>query len=517
MNEMKKKEVLVLILCLLIGFALRFYTFDKKSLWIDEIHTFNDSRDGLEGQLRYYKENPTNLHPPLFYLLTHLFHPFTKPERDLRIVPLIFGTLSILMIYFLARSFSSTIALPCALCLTFMTYHIYFSQDGRMYSLMMFVGMAGIYFFVKHLQTWKGKYLPLVAICFAILFHTSYSSILFIAFIQMLWFYRVDDNQKKPMASSFLILNGITLFLCVPWILYILLNRKGQPFMDPLTVQDIGSLWALLEAVLNDWAPFLPLMIASLVLLIILPILSKKRQNAFILLAICVLPVVGLYSYCRFLNVTQFITSRYFINFLPFFFIAVYLCLDAMEFKFERLKSLMRPRFSFLILFIASNLIILPLYYRAEKQDFRGLVNYLDHHVQNGDKIIVGTFTYIPGILHYFKVEPKTRHYSIPFSWIDPGKEFEFKVSLTSQNRNFSIYHSNIPHSRYVADGKRVWIVVGKGPAAEEVGKNPSCVLRGFFDGSFAMFRRFPSDASMYLFLWDPQSPGGEGIDIPIK
>jgi hypothetical protein len=62
-----------------------------------------------------------------------------------------------------------------------------------------------------------------------------------------------------------------------------------------------------------------------------------------------------------------------------------------------------------------------------------------------------------------------------------------------------------------------VWIVVGKGPAAEEVGKNPSCVLKGFFDGSFAMFRRFPSDASMYLFLWDPQSSGEKGIDNPIK
>ena len=517
MNEMKKRDVLILILCLLIGFALRFYTFDKKSLWIDEVHTFNDSRDGLEGQLRYYKENPTNLHPPLFYLLTHLFHPFTRPERDLRIIPLIFGTLSIPMIYFLTKSFSRSIALPCTLCLTFMTYHIYFSQDGRMYSLMMFIGMVGIYFFMKHLKTLKKEYLALVAICFAILFHTSYSSILFIAFIQMLWFYRIEDSQKKPTLPSLLILNGITLALCVPWILYILFNRKGQPFMDPLTIQDIGSLWTLFRAVLNDWVPFLPLMIASLVLLILLPILSRNRKNAFILLAISVLPVVGLYSYCRLLNVTQFITSRYFINSLPFFFVAIYLCLDAIELKSERLKRLVQPRFSFLILFIASNLIILPLYYRAEKQDFRGLVNYLNHHLRDGDKIIVGTFTYIPGILHYFRVAPKNRHYSIPFSWIDPGKEFEFKVSLVGENRNLNIYHSNIPYRRYVADGSRAWIVVGKGPSAEEVGRNPLCVLKGFFDGSFAMFRRFPSDASMYLFLWDPQSPGGKGIDIPIK
>ena len=108
MNKVNRKEFIVLILCLLVGFALRLYTFDRKSLWIDEIYTFNDSRDDFKGQLKFYGENPTFLHPPLFYILTHLFYPFPKPERDLRIIPLIFGTLSIPMIYLLVK-----IILPC--------------------------------------------------------------------------------------------------------------------------------------------------------------------------------------------------------------------------------------------------------------------------------------------------------------------------------------------------------------------------------------------------------------------
>ena len=100
MNKTNRKEIFILIFCLFIGFALRFYTFDQKSLWMDEIYTFNDSRDDFKGQLRFYGENPTFLHPPLFFILTHLFYPFPKPERDLRIIPLIFGTLSIPMIYY---------------------------------------------------------------------------------------------------------------------------------------------------------------------------------------------------------------------------------------------------------------------------------------------------------------------------------------------------------------------------------------------------------------------------------
>jgi len=28
---------------------------------------------------------------------------------------------------------------------------------------------------------------------------------------------------------------------------------------------------------------------------------------------------------------------------------------------------------------------------------------------------------------------------------------------------------------------------------------------------------RFPTDASVYLFLWDPSAPNEKGIDLPIE
>ena len=39
-----RKEIFILILCICIGFALRFYTFDKKSLWLNEVYTFGESK-----------------------------------------------------------------------------------------------------------------------------------------------------------------------------------------------------------------------------------------------------------------------------------------------------------------------------------------------------------------------------------------------------------------------------------------------------------------------------------------
>jgi len=514
MNKIKQKEIIILLLWFLIGFALRFYTFDQKSLWMDEIHTYNDSRDSLGGQFKFYKDNPTYLHPPLFYVLTHFFYPFTKPERDLRIIPLIFGTLSIPMIYFLSRSFSHSIALPCTLSLTFMAYHISLSQDGRSYSLLMFIGMAGIYFFMKHLTTLKKRYLLLVALFFATLFYTSYSSIPFIALSQILWFYRTSEDNRRPTLSSFFTLNGLVFLFCIPWMLFVAMNHKGQPLMDPFHTEAPGSFLNILSGVIHDWIPYAPLITVSVILLILFPFFSKSRRNAFILLGIFLLPVGGLYLFCRLSNVTHFVTSRYFINFLPLFFITLYLSLNNIEVKFERFKRFMRLRLLFVILFIASNFVILPFYYHSEKEDLRSLVIYLKGHLKNGDKIFVETVGYIPGILHYFEQYPEGRHHLIPFWKVSEG--IEYRKSFLYRNRKFTIYNSQTCCPQYVADGSRLWVVASK-LAAKKIKDNSPCVLKGYFDGSFLNFNRFPTDASMYLFLWDPKSSEEKGIDLPIE
>jgi hypothetical protein len=160
--------------------------------------------------------------------------------------------------------------------------------------------------------------------------------------------------------------------------------------------------------------------------------------------------------------------------------------------------------------------IIFHTYYRSEKQDFRGLVNYLNSQLRDGDKIFVKSIAYIPGMLHYFGVNPKSRHYNIPFGWDSSGKSIEFRISLISNNRVFTIYHADTCCAQYISEGNRLWIVAGK-PAVKEIKESSPCVLKGYFDGSVSNFRRFPSDASMYLFLWDPQSQDKKGIDMPIE
>jgi len=140
-------------------------------------------------------------------------------------------------------------------------------------------------------------------------------------------------------------------------------------------------------------------------------------------------------------------------------------------------------------------------------------VNYLNNHLRNGDKVLVKTLTYVPGMLHYFRVYPQKRSYEIPFEWKIPGKEFEYRVSLVSRAE---LLRYIIPISRTLNMSQ---METGSGSHWKRGGEGDErqyfFVLKGVFDGSFANFRRFPDDASMYLFLWDPKSQGEKGIDLP--
>jgi len=368
---------------------------------------------------------------------------------------------------------------------------------------------------MKHLITLKKGYLIPTALLFAILFYTSYSSIPFIALSQILWFYQAREDGRKPNFSSFLGLNGLIFLFCLPCAFFLFSNYKSGTNIDLLQPDPSHSIWYILYGVFQDWAPHAPLTIASIILLILFPFFSKYRRNTIILLAIFILPIAGLYTFCRLFSITHFITSRYFINFLPIFLMSIYLSLNTIEYRFNVFKRFVRLKYLFAILFIASNLVILPFYYRSEKQDFRSLAIYLKNHLQNGDKIFVGPVATIPLLLHYLGASPEGRQYSLPYKKISET-EIEIRIFITDRNRSIMILHSENHWTQYLTDPNRVWVIVNK-DTVKEIKRKFQCVLKGYFDGSFLNFTRFPTDASVCLLLWDPKSRDEKGIDMPIE
>jgi len=312
-------------------------------------------------------------------------------------------------------------------------------------------------------------------------------------------------------------MNLLTLLLLLPWFLFILFNYPGKDITDPYNPRFVLSLKDIVYGIFHDWTPHLPLMIVSTMMLLLFPFVADNKKKAWALFSVLLFAILGLYLFCRIFSITHFITSRYFITFLPLFLVTIYLSVEAIEIKFTSFKKFLRLQWLFLFLFIASNIVLLPFYYRSEKQDFRGVARYLQQQIRNGDIIFLGGTFFYPGILHYFGNFPKGRHYELT-TYQYPQVEMEFVMTpLSYKNVTIPVYYSKRCCSQYVANGNRLWIIVGGKRTAKEIMKDSPAVLKGFFDGSFVNFNRFPTDASIYLFLWDPKSPGEKGIDMLIE
>jgi hypothetical protein len=80
----------------------------------------------------------------------------------------------------------------------------------------------------------------------------------------------------------------------------------------------------------------------------------------------------------------------------------------------------------------------------------------------------------------------------------------------------FTVYHSKTCCTQYISGRRWLWIIVGP-ISAEKLNKESPAVFRQYFDGSFLNLIKFPTDASMYLFLWDPSSSAEKRMEMPIE
>ena len=138
-----------ILLALLFIFAtgLRFYGLSDKSLWADEITSYITARQGFLMAFKFA------FHPPLHYFLSTISINIHDSVFFFRLPSAICGSLSCLLIFFLANKlFSRRVALASALLLTCSPFHLHYSQDGRMYSLMMFLALGACWTQLEYLD-----------------------------------------------------------------------------------------------------------------------------------------------------------------------------------------------------------------------------------------------------------------------------------------------------------------------------------------------------------------------------
>jgi len=210
------KDRIKIVLVLILGLILRFINLNQ-SFWLDEGAQALMSSKSLLFQ---WFGRGADFHPPFFYLLIHFWMKLAKSEWFLRLPSVIFGVLTIYLVFRVGEKlFDKKIGLLSALFLAVSPYHIYYSQELRMYSLMAFLGILSTYFL------WRRRYF-LYLLTTVLLLYTHYFTIFLLIFhffwiiLDIKYFSKIGRRHTEESFSLgkwILVFLGIFL-LFSPWV-----------------------------------------------------------------------------------------------------------------------------------------------------------------------------------------------------------------------------------------------------------------------------------------------------------
>jgi len=116
-----------------LGALLRFWDLDGVSLWVDEAATVGFARLPLDAILFNNIDN----HPPLSYVIQHVWQLFVPESDHARVPAAATGATTLVVIILMMKDIvGQRTALFCGFLFAVSTSHIYFSQEARMYALL---------------------------------------------------------------------------------------------------------------------------------------------------------------------------------------------------------------------------------------------------------------------------------------------------------------------------------------------------------------------------------------------
>jgi len=136
------------LMTILLAFALRVYALDAQSLWNDEGTSVALASLSIEAIIHGAARD---IHPPLYYLLLHFWMPLAgNTEYAVRFLSVIVGVVIVALVFRIAYFvFDERVALLAALLTALSPFHVYYSQEARMYVWVTLWAAVSVWAFVK--------------------------------------------------------------------------------------------------------------------------------------------------------------------------------------------------------------------------------------------------------------------------------------------------------------------------------------------------------------------------------
>jgi len=194
---------LLLIVILLLAALLRIYRLGSYDLWFDEVLCIFqriDLKNILNGRI-------LDSNPPLYFLILHFLTPLRASEFVLRLPSAIFGVGTVFVLYeFSKEVFNENVALTSSFLLSISPFHIYYSQEVKMYSLFILLSFLSICFLILSIKEGrenKNLYWVGFVISTALSLYTHYYAMLLV-FVEILSFmiFLISQSFKNDLAKA---------------------------------------------------------------------------------------------------------------------------------------------------------------------------------------------------------------------------------------------------------------------------------------------------------------------------
>ncbi|HSA05954.1 MAG TPA: glycosyltransferase family 39 protein [Candidatus Gastranaerophilales bacterium] len=253
------KNIILLLLIIITGFLLRMWHLDKpEGLWFDEMHTYIEARMPIGDLFKLYFTK--HIHAPLFYIILHYWMKlFGEADFVLRVLPVIFGALTIPVAYLCGKELKcDKTALLAAFLTAINSLLIYYSQELRFYSLVaLFTSLIALFLLRTNNNPSKLNIAGLILANTGLLYTHSISFVfVFFEFLFFgLYFFFKQKNSFKPL----IITGFITFILYIPYLFRVFnLVNQGMQYSG------VGTQWwatfsfsKILFALGDSFSPFL--------------------------------------------------------------------------------------------------------------------------------------------------------------------------------------------------------------------------------------------------------------------
>lgn len=183
----------------------------------DEPFTIYHAQFDVSALISYLK-NYNN--PPLFEFILHFWIKlFGISEISVRVLPMLFSSLSVFFIYKIGKEFmNESIALVASLLFTFSSMQIWYAHDCRVYSLFLLLTLVSFYMFFKLLKEGKLSLLNAVFLLFSnvLIMYAHYFGI-FVWIVEGLIILLFYLKQKKVLIT-FSVLSFVAFIIYLPQI-----------------------------------------------------------------------------------------------------------------------------------------------------------------------------------------------------------------------------------------------------------------------------------------------------------